>query len=889
MPGASGVKAGKAFVVIEAMDKTAFVFKRVGARMRKFSSGMNRLGASMVRRGVMAMLPIAASVKVFANFDDSMRKVEARSGGTAQEMAALRDQAKELGRTTSFTASQVGELQAKLAQKGYNRGQIKAMTADVMNLARAAGEGDEGDTVVAADLISGTLRAFKLEASDAGRVADVFTTAVNNSNFSLEGLMDGMAKAGPLAADYGMSVEETAATLASMTNLNISASEAGTAMQSFLARMSKSQFTDQFNSGLAAMGKQTIKFRDDAGNLRKPLDLLAEIGEVTKDLGTAERGDLMSVLFGVRQFGKAAGGARGAVDAMELLNKLQNESRGEAKRTAEVMDSGVGGSFRKLWSAVEGVAIAIGESLAPTIQDLTAFINDNLGAFTEWIEANRGIIVAVAAVIAGVILTGVALMGLSVVVYALGTAFSVLSTAIVITKGLLAILISPFGLVVAAIVAVIAVLYHFSTAFREVIDGVVGFVGEKFSAMGETLVKTWNGVMKALNAGDFEAAWAIVVDGLSLVWAEFVDFAKSAWAKFASFFVEAWNGAVLLFKQGLYSAQRELADWMLSTAAQGGIAGDAMSMVIGVDVEELKKEAERLERKGNAQAAKEKASAPALMQTAANFEDLFETGFANMADSVDKEALRKAIEQSIKDNDSIWSELHTTATDRGPFSKEEIEKAGLEMDRIADHELGKMSEKFGVSQEDLARLIAYRSEMEGVRRVAQDRSGLDTTFRDPMARMRAEMRADFNKKIDESNKKQADALTEWNKSVDEASEMRRKEIEEKRKALEARIDAVPEKEVEEPADDLAEAMGEAKDALAKLGDGLGGPGPVVSPQLQQGLEKGTMEAAKAFNKNLQNNNLMKKAVDLHEKEVELLGDAVELLDDPAWLEEVGFI
>ena len=182
--------------------------------------------------------------------------------GTAQSMAELRKQAQELGRSTSFTAVQVGDLQAKLAQKGFGRNAIKEMTDDVLALARAAGEGGEEDAVMSADLISGTLRAYQMEASEAGRVADVFTTAVNNSNFSLQGLLDGMAKAGPLASDFGLTLEETVATLASMTNLNITASESGVALQSFLARMSKGECS--VCGSPAPMG--SVLYRDGYGN-----------------------------------------------------------------------------------------------------------------------------------------------------------------------------------------------------------------------------------------------------------------------------------------------------------------------------------------------------------------------------------------------------------------------------------------------------------------------------------------------------------------------------------------------------------------------------------------------------------------------------------------------
>jgi len=62
------------------------------------------------------------------------------------------------------------------------------------------------------------------------------------------------------------------------------------------------------------------------------------------------------------------------------------------------MDAGIGGSFRKLMSAAEGVALAIGDALAPTLKTIATFVTENLGVWTEWIEQNKGIILLVASI-----------------------------------------------------------------------------------------------------------------------------------------------------------------------------------------------------------------------------------------------------------------------------------------------------------------------------------------------------------------------------------------------------------------------------------------------------------------------------------------------------------
>lgn len=653
-----GIKAGRAFVLIEAVDKTSMVLRRVSAKMRGFADRMTSLGRSMMTKGLAALTPAALSVRTFANFDDAMRKVEARSGATAAEIKNLRDQAKELGRTTSFTASQVGELQAKLAQKGFNPKQIQDMTASVMNLARAAGEGEEGDTTLSADLISGTIKAFGKEAKDAEDIANIFTMAVNNSNFSLEGLMDGMAKAGPLAASFGMEIDETAATLASMTNLNISASEAGTALQSFLARMSKEEFTSSFNKGLEELTGKTVKFRDAENNLRKPLEVFAELQDATKNLGTAERGDLLSILFGVRQFGKATGGMGGAVDAMELLSKLQKRTGTEAEDTAKKMDAGLGGAFRKAMSAVEGLAISIGEALSPALTGIVENLTEWLGTATEWVNKNRGLVTTVVAVVAGVVALGAGLMVAGFAVAALSVAFGGLATAIGVVKalfiGLVGIVTSPFTLIAVAIVAVIALLWKFSDAFRELFGGLGKWLREKFGAMADTVQTAFAGIVSAVAQGDLATAWAIIVDGATLVWLQFVDTLAEAWNNFARFFVETWVGVTSKFKELWFNAQMKIANGILDLAAQEGLLGDMLDMVIGVDVSAERKRSIELERQRLALAARRGVEAKPQMNAFDQAQQGIRDHFQGKIDRAQQDAADtlNAFENGVRDADN---------------------------------------------------------------------------------------------------------------------------------------------------------------------------------------------------------------------------------------------
>jgi len=510
-----GIIAGKAFVLIEAIDKTGTVLSKVGKRMKDFGSGLSSLGASLLTKGLFAAAPMALATKVFMGFDDAMRRVEARSSGTADEMQRLRDQAKELGRTTSSTAQQIGDMMGNLAQKGFSRSQIFEMVPNVRNLAQAAGTGDaQADAVNAADLVSGTIRAFGLSAGESGRLADVFATAVNASNFTLLGLVDSMATAAPIAKQYNLSVEQTVATLAGMTNVNIGAAEAGYAFRNMLLNASSAAKRADFNLALMAETGKQIQFIDADDNLLPLPKILDDVGRALAGVGSAKRGELFELLFGKR----AITGANAVADAMAntsdgfsvLFDKLSN-SAGKAEETARLMDSGSGGAFRRFLSAVEGVALAIIDSLDPVLSQLGDSISRNLESVSRFVEANRVMVLYVAGAIAGVIALGGAMIFLGPLVKLAGTALMGIAT-----------LLSPTGLILAGIAAAVLALPGFGEAAQAAFDkvkDVLGIVGELALAgeFGEIGKLAMEGIEASFDwaMATIKANWDIWLDDMS--------------------------------------------------------------------------------------------------------------------------------------------------------------------------------------------------------------------------------------------------------------------------------------------------------------------------------------------------------------------------------------
>lgn len=497
MASAAGIRAGGAFVEIFAKDGAFHqAMTRVQNRLRATGKAMQAVGQSMAMGAGMIGLPMAMAMRTFASFDDAIRATAAVTGSFGEQGAAnfqkLSDRARELGATTSFTAIQVANLMTELGRAGFNPDQIIAMTGAVLDLSRATGT----DATVAAGIMAATLRQFNLEATDAGRVADVLTMAANATFNQVTDLGEALKYAGPVAAQLGMSLEDTAAILGTLGNVGIQGSMAGTTLRR-LSVISAAE-ADKLQ---AIFG---VAFKDAAGNARPLVDVLGEIAAATNGLPTAQRTALFAEAFGLLGITGAQAIGSVAADTRELADQLRGAA-GTASTTAREMDAGLGGAIRIMLSAIEGLALAFGDALAPSIQWLavaTTKLADVFRALTKQFPLAAQLI---AGVTGGVFALGVAaIIG--------GYALQVFGAAINVATKAVMLLATPMGLVAAAIVASVALIltaaYQLSPAFKREADA----------------------IMAAITRLDFSSAWEVMNLNLAIALVQMAQAFENAWA-----------------------------------------------------------------------------------------------------------------------------------------------------------------------------------------------------------------------------------------------------------------------------------------------------------------------------------------------------------------------
>jgi len=553
----TAIRAGRAFVELFA-DDTRLVrgLRRAEAKVRAFGEKLKNIGRRMLTLGMTAAAPLALATKVFAGFDDQMRAVQAVIGATGKEFDRLTEKAKMLGRTTSFSAAQVAAGMLELGRAGFSPKQIDAAIAGVLDLARATGT----ELAEASNIAAGTLRSFSLEADQMGRVADVMTATANNSAQTLTDLGEAMKYTAPVAAEYGLTLEETAKTLGALANFGIKGSMAGTTMKNILLRLADPAIRSQ----VEALG---VSVTDAGGNLRNVSDILRDVGQAVEGMPNAERLAIFNQIFGMRA---VAGGAKLTAAEFDRLNKAIDRASGTAAKTAKVMDSGIGGAFRRLYSAVEGIAIAIGDALAKPLSEMADWLGKAAGSITRWIKGHKQLVVTAMKVILMVMGVGAALVALgftfSTMATAIGGIISVVTAAIAVFKiiaAVIAAIVSPVGLAIAAIAALGAyIVYATGIAGKA-----IAWLGEKFGVLKDDALSAYQGIADALAAGDIALAVKILWLTIKMEWTRGVNYLEKAWLNFRNFFVrigyDAWHGLLAVVETVWHALE---VGWIETTA-----------------------------------------------------------------------------------------------------------------------------------------------------------------------------------------------------------------------------------------------------------------------------------------------------------------------------------
>lgn len=381
-----------------AMDKKIAASKKNATGLSTSFSGLAKVAVGFI--GIQkAIQGVTSAIGTMANFEGQIAKLGAISQASAEDLSQMEEEAKRLGATTQYTASQVAEAMNFLAMAGYDANQILGATEGVLQLA-TVGMMDLGE---ASDIASNVLSGFGLEAEETTRVVDVMSKTITTSNTNIQELGGAMSKVAPVAASMGMSIEETAAILGVYADAGIKAELAGTQLKMSLIQLGTD---DKAAAQLEDLG---IKAFDAKGNFKGMVNILTELKPALAKMTQEARIAAMVEIFGKRNIA-SANVAIDMLDSVKEKYKQNAESAGTAAEIAEKFMDTLGGAYKELNSALEAVILGFADELIPVMREALSGATDWLRSLTaEDIQGAAKSIATVAESI-GAVIDGIRLL-----------------------------------------------------------------------------------------------------------------------------------------------------------------------------------------------------------------------------------------------------------------------------------------------------------------------------------------------------------------------------------------------------------------------------------------------------------------------------------------------
>ena len=287
-------------VRLEAADRASRVISKVGTSVKNLTSRAWQITMKVVDkatspiRGIFSFVnrflrnPIIQAgavlgvsfgfkdvINTFGSFESVMSKVKALSGPTAEQFEQLNVKAKELGATTKFTATEVGEGFSYMAMAGWETQDMLDGISGILSLAAASGE----DLATTSDIVTDALTAFGLKAGDATHFADVLAVASSKANTNVSLMGETFKYVGAASGALGYSIEDVALGIGLMANSGIKASQAGTELNSIFTRLSTNT-----NGARDAIEELGIKFYKSDGSARSWGAVLEDLRKKTANM-----------------------------------------------------------------------------------------------------------------------------------------------------------------------------------------------------------------------------------------------------------------------------------------------------------------------------------------------------------------------------------------------------------------------------------------------------------------------------------------------------------------------------------------------------------------------------------------------------------------------------
>lgn len=337
---------------------------------KKHQAALENVGQVATGVGLAAVAGVGLAIKSYADFDKQMSSVKAATHETAGNMDLLKQAAISAGAETAFSATEAAQGIEELAKAGVSTKDIlNGGLAGALDLAAAGGQ----SVAESAEIAASALTQFGLSGEKVPHVADLLSAAAGKAQGSVSDMGAALNQVGLVAAQTGLTIEETTGGLAAFASAGLTGSDAGTSFKTMLGAL-----TPNSEAAATAMAELGISAYDSQGNFVGLSEFAGQLRDSLSGLTDEQRNSTLETIFGSDAVRAASVLYEQGAEGVQKWEDAVNDA-GYAAETAALMQDNLAGDLEKLGGAFDTVLLQSGsganEVLRGLVQGLEGFID----------------------------------------------------------------------------------------------------------------------------------------------------------------------------------------------------------------------------------------------------------------------------------------------------------------------------------------------------------------------------------------------------------------------------------------------------------------------------------------------------------------------------------
>ncbi|MBP5470200.1 MAG: phage tail tape measure protein, partial [Candidatus Riflebacteria bacterium] len=299
-------------------------------------------------------------VGAFKTFELEVTRANSAIGGSAKVYKQLSDAARNFALVSKYSAGEAASSMVMLAQAGFDAQETIAAMPHVLQLAQASMENLD----LVADTVASTIRTFNMSAEEASRVTNVFAASCVNSLATVNKLAFSFRQVGPVAAEMGMNIEETAAALDVLYNRGLRGEQAGTALRNILVRLIKP--TQDTLNAFSLLG---IGLKNADGSARGLQQILSDLKKANLDDA------YLAKIFGREALAASKTLIAATTGEYDKMKDAITDTNTVARMANAQMNT-LDGALKLIKNSLNEVGIILGQAVGPIIKQVSSYIQD---------------------------------------------------------------------------------------------------------------------------------------------------------------------------------------------------------------------------------------------------------------------------------------------------------------------------------------------------------------------------------------------------------------------------------------------------------------------------------------------------------------------------------